>query len=297
MIDKLRDASPDFWARMGLWLVLIFAVLSSIEHVAAMFGNGSMAAGLLPALAVDGGLALSTYALGRFDNRWVKTGFWIFLILSIFANLDYSLQRLMGGLVTWEAIWMLDEWQLVKVAAQASPPLIGAMMMEINVAISKMALQPAPSTALATRQQPAAEPANPPSVDIAKPVRKVGNRTQKRIGKQPTMPRLTKSDVANEDVPELLFDNPLPPQELASWQVGNAPIQGDPLPPTELERNLIQAVIAYQQSSSFEKAAARLQSYGVKITGEGLRKQVHSAYNQDPAWVRAVLPTYTPPKK
>lgn len=166
----LIQRDMDTFAIWGLWLVFLFAVLSSIAHVAAMFGDGDQWAGMLPALAVDGGLALATYALGRFDNKWVKGGFFAFMFLSVFANLDYTLQKLLGGPVTLDSIWRLDAWQLIKVGAKSSPPLLGAMMMEINTGVAELKrLQstPQPSTALSTVRQ--SEPSSNPNVSVDKP--------------------------------------------------------------------------------------------------------------------------------
>lgn len=167
--EFLVKRDMDTYAIYGLWLVFLFAVLSSIMHVAAMFGDGDHAAGILPALAIDGGLALATYALGRFQNNWVKGGFFAFMFLSVFANLDYTLQRVLGGAVTIDAIGRLDLWQLIKVGAKASPPLIGAMMMEINTGVSELKkLQaPQPSTALSITHQPAAS--TDPNISVDKP--------------------------------------------------------------------------------------------------------------------------------
>lgn len=167
--EFLVKRDMDTFAIYGLWLVFMFAVLSSILHVAAMFGDGNHWDGLLPALAIDGGLALATYALGRFKNRWVMGGFWVFLILSVFANLDYTLQKLLGGAVTIAAIGQLDPWQLFKVMAKACPPLVGAMMMEINIGVAelKKAQTPQPSTALSISSQPIASTEPTVSVDKA----------------------------------------------------------------------------------------------------------------------------------
>lgn len=82
--------------------------------------------------------------------------------------------------------------------------------------------------------------------------------------------------------------------DLPSWDIGNlTPAQGNPVPETDLDHDLSQAVMLYAQWGSYAKAATRL---GGKITGEGMRQRVVSAYQKDPQWVMKVLPYDKLPK-
>jgi hypothetical protein len=302
--EFLVKRDMDTYAIYGLWLVFLFAVLSSIMHVAAMFGDGDHAAGILPALAIDGGLALATYALGRFQNNWVKGGFFAFMFLSVFANLDYTLQRVLGGAVTIDAIGRLDLWQLIKVGAKASPPLIGAMMMEINTGVSELKKLQAPptptTTALATTTNHVANQPQQPVVNVApspqQPQQHRLKRPQPALTTLPTMPVLQQQPqqpVANSTHKSSQQPPQQPDNELVEELVfaNQQPLQGLPIPTTQLAKSLAEAVVVYAGASSYDKAGARL-----NVSGEWIRKQVRQAYEEDPAWVAQILPAERLPK-
>jgi hypothetical protein len=116
------------------------------------------------------------------------------------------------------------------------------------------------------------------------------------------LPNVT-TDLPTADNPAPTLGNAQQPalpnqQEMqqASWQLTPPPIEGLPIPATDLDRDLVQAVLAYLGENSYNKAAARLQSIGVKITGEGVRQRVIKAYEERPEWVMEVLPPEKLPK-
>jgi hypothetical protein len=128
----------------------------------------------------------------------------------------------------------------------------------------------------------------------------VVGKNHAQIGKLPSV----QTDLPTADNPPATLDNTQQPalpnqQEMqqASWQLAvPKPIEGLPIPATDLDRDLVQAVLAYLGEGSYNKAANRLQSMGVKITGEGVRQRVIKAYEERPEWVMEVLPHDKLPK-
>ncbi len=318
----------DIWTRVGLWFVAVCAVASSFTHVSAMFGNGDRNAGALPALAVDGGLMVSTYALARFESKWVKVGFWVFLLLSIFANLDYTLQSVLGGAVTWNAIWTLDPWQMVKVIAQASPPLLGAMMMEINVALAKLPKrQPKPSTALTPstpKRQPVQSTAPDVTVDKPQPApstprqRRINRAADRRLttGTAPTMPRLnrqperqpvplnqpsTSSTSDHQPQTRAQFNHAtdidfglvelFDDEESAPQPAGVEEVEPVELMLTDLNDETLKG--GYQAIESMANGMS-LQDIAAEqgISPQGVRTRMRSVYKRDPEYVTAAVPDW-----
>jgi hypothetical protein len=128
----------------------------------------------------------------------------------------------------------------------------------------------------------------------------VVGKNHAQIGNLPNV----KTDLPSADNPPATLGNAAPnalpnSQEMqqATWQLtAPQPIEGLPIPATDLDRDLVQAVLAYLGENSYNKAAARLQSMGVKITGEGVRQRVIKAYEERPEWVMEVLPPEKLPK-
>lgn len=268
---KLLTQAKQSTESILLAIAFVVALAWSAGNVARLFGANGW-------LIVVGMCCLLTVAVLRANRKeWavflVATGS---ALVSVFANTDYALNGALGGAVLWKQATGLDNWQLMAVAIYGSPPLLPYavywMARSRPVAEQLPSLAPPPSTQLAVGNPPT--PANP-SVNVAKPEPEPA----------PTPPPLLASHQ-----PELVD---ISNNELASWQVGNPPLQGTPLPQTDLDHDLAQAVILYQQEGSYAKAAARL---GGKITAEGMRQRVINAYKDDPEWVAEILPADKLPK-
>lgn len=258
-------------ARAGAWLVLVLTLISSVQHVAAMFAAGDRWGGWVPAVAIDGGLLVTTYHLTKRRNIALLAGFWMFLLLSIFANLNHALEAALGMPVRWQAIWALDPWQLAKVGATASPPVLAAMMTEVAVGLSR------PDEA---SEQPAVKVSAPPAQQ------QIGRQRNRQLPNGPRQHRLavpksakTTAKVPNnrlaqpvvtvgEHVEELEFEEPVVIRVDAS--------------PAEITDEELAAVEAIVEHGSPRKAADAGACNGV--SHETIRKLAVSARDKAPGW-------------
>lgn len=259
-------------ARAGAWFVLVLTLVSSVQHVAAMFAAGDRWGGWVPAVAIDGGLLVTTYSLTKQRNLGLLVGFWSFLALSVYANLDHALEAAMGMPVRWQAIWLLDPWQLLKVGATASPPLLAAMMTEVAV---KLSHGPEVDAPVVRRRQPqqlsGRQPAQLPQVRVDRlTVDKKRQQRAKQLTRRQPQPvaKLPVSTAATTGAVNQVDDNPEPSTSKVVAQPG------------ELPAELLQAVGAYRRYGNLREAGRYL-----NISGEAVRKRLARARDIAPEWV------------
>lgn len=288
------------------WMAFYAVLVYSMRHVAHFFNSmdtGGWGWGWVAAFAIDATIAAAAHGSDKRQRGKIVTGTVIvFTLLSIFANLDYTLTTALGSVVIYDLIWTLDYWQLGKALAVASPPLLVFGLAEIlKEADEQQPATPEPTTALATTNNHVANQPQQPTVNIA-PLPQQSQQQPRRERQQhrlkrprpalptlPTMPVLQQQPqqpVANS-VPESRQQPPQQPTTIANQQ----PIMGLPIPTTNLDDLLAQAVVVYQGVSSYDKAGARL-----NVSGEMVRKRVLAAWEQDPDWVAQILPAERLPK-
>jgi len=291
------------------WMAFYAVLVYSMRHVAHFFNSmdtGGWGWGWVAAFAIDATIAAAAHGSDKKQRGKIVTiTVIVFTMLSVFANLDYTLTTALGSVVIYDLIWTLDYWQLGKAFAVASPPLLVFGLAEIlKEADEQQPAVPEPSTALATTnnhvgnhpQQPTVNVAPPPQQQARQPRQHRLKRPQPALTTLPTMPTLTqqpqqpvaKSTHKNHQQPSQQLDDELVEELVFANQ---QPLQGLPIPTTDLDKLLAQAVVVYQGVSSYDKAGARL-----GVSGEMVRKRVRAAFEQDPDWVAQILPTDKLPK-
>jgi hypothetical protein len=192
----------------------------------------------------------------------IYRGMWALIGVAILALIDF---RLPEHGFRW--VQSSDLWQAGRMAVMyALLPYLLLRLFEIVIVAKNYGQVGNMTTEIGDFQQVTAEP----TTELAPP-------------QQDQQPHL-----ANPQPVPLLVD------DLPSWDIGNiTPARGNPVPTTDIDHDLSQAVMLYAQWGSYAKAATRL---GGKITGEGIRQRVISAYQKDPQWVMQVLPYDKLPK-
>lgn len=284
------------------WLAFYAVLVYSMRHVAHFFNSmdtGGWGWGWVAAFAIDATIAAAAHGSDKRERgAIVTTTVVVFTLLSIFANLDYTLTTALGSVVIYDLIWTLDYWQLGKALAVASPPLLVFGLAEILKEADEQ--QPAtlePTTALATTTNHVANQPQQPTVNVAPPPQQPQQqprreRQQHRLKRpQPALPTLPTMPILQQPIANAVPENHQQPSQQPTTVANQQPIMGLPIPPTNLDDLLAQAVVVYQGVSSYDKAGVRL-----NVSGEMVRKRVLSAWEQDPDWVAQILPPERLPK-
>lgn len=275
------------------WLAFYAALLYSMRHVAGFFNSmdsGGWVWGWVAAFAIDATIAAAAH---RSDvqqrGKIVTATVIIFTLLSVYANLDYTLATALGRVVQWHLIWSLDFWQLGKAVAVASPPLLifglAEVLKENDTPSTALALRPStapvpastdPQVAVENQLKPSTPEPQPArrSIRLKRPARALSASTA------PTMPRLQPSTNAfnspstDRKVEQLKPSTDLQPQTAAAVEVED----------TEMQK-AVDAVRMFKLNNNLSEVA---QQQGISV--EGVRRRIRKAYKHDPAWVKGQVP-------
>lgn len=295
-----RNKRP-WYITAGLWLVLLFALIGSIEHVTEMYGRGIVAR--LLAFATDGGMMLTAYALGfNRHNKKLVFGFWVFTTLSVFANLDSTLHAKLGNDVTWDAIWALDPWQLVKVAFRSCPPLLVWMMTEINMdkeegettTTAQPATETTPQPQLQAQPTPETITAPQPTVKVEKPRYyltdsrgRLRNRKQNRNPPPQPQPVVSQPTPTPTPQPRRGFDPATITEIGFATNTATQTKTTTTAQPATMDDDAREAVVVLRSAGTVAAAGRQL---GVSATMIG--KRIKKAYDVAPDWVTQQVPDW-----
>lgn len=283
------------------WLAFYAVLVYSMRHVAHFFNSmdtGGWGWGWVAAFAIDATIAAAAHGSDKRQRGKIVTGTVIvFTLLSIFANLDYTLTTALGSVVIYDLIWTLDYWQLGKALAVASPPLLVFGLAEIlKEADEQQPTTPEPTTALATTTNH-----RQPATDNPQPKVKVRRRDNRIAATKaaaalpdnlPTMQRLHPTTATATPQPQSstygqvddFSDNrhhnynPPPATEVEELQLVE-------VVESEVPQDAIDAVRWLQQGFSIAKIAKQQ-----GISSEGVRKRLRVAYLADPEGVEERIP-------
>lgn len=247
----------------ALWLVMILVMAASVSHLAATFGTlevmGLEIVGWLPAVAVDAGLLAITYAVHtkrqKAENtRFMQTGLAIFVILSVFANVDHATTVVAERYNVTEGWFSLQrgwEWQAIKVFALSGmlPLLIWFVAEVLGVLFGK---KKEPATALATTAS-----------------HELTGVVENHAQNEPLVVVEDPPPLPDKPAPPALPEPITEPHHIA--------------PPAHLPKELQEAVLLYVAHGSFGNAAKF-----TKVSRETLRKRVTEAQQLAPNWVAIV---------
>jgi len=310
-VKQEQEEQSFDWLNAGLWLVKFAVLFTSARHVAEAFLSLENAGthafwGWLPALATDGGLLFMAWKLKSDSKSKILWGGFIwFLVMSAFAQIDHAIQN-----VNFTGDWLYDGWVVVKIGlfAFSLPFLVAFMVVVASKRHTATEPQPQVPTALATTTNHVANQPQQPTVNVAPVPQQLQQqprreRQQHRLKRpQPALPTLPTMPVLQQQPQQPVANSThkssqQPPQqpdnELVEELVfaNQQPLQGLPIPTTQLAKSLAEAVVVYAGASSYDKAGARL-----NVSGEWIRKQVQQAYKEDPVWVAQILPAERLPK-